>query len=296
MRGQEGLRRAAHGAVRLIPDVPMTVQVKGVGPLRIRLRRHRWFFWEDFAKNDALILGIFARLIRPGDVVYDIGANIGLYTRLMRVWFGASRVIAFEPMRENFDLLQRNVALGRMEGEVDVHAVALSDVEGQEELQVDDMASGTAVLSSVSGGEASAGRRVFGLGPKSERVEVARLDQFIEAHDLPRPQMMKVDTEGAEVKVLRGAVETLRQHRPRLAIALHGVDKAKGVLSLLDELGYFSFGFVREGESGPRTYRQIWAADADSMCDNNMVASCEVADVREEIEPYARRSGEGAAR
>lgn len=287
VRRRSALRRVAHGAVRLIPDVPVTVRMKGLGPVRIRVRRHRWFLWEDFARTEAMMLGTFARLIRPGDVVYDIGANIGVYTRVMRSWFGASRIIAFEPMRENFELLRANIALGKMKSEVEAIAVALSDVDGEEELQIDDMASGTAVLSSVSGGEASEGRRAFGLPPMCERVSVARLDLLVEESGWPGPQMMKIDTEGAEVKVLRGAEATLRRFRPRVAVALHGTDKAVETLRLLDGLGYFCFGFVRElgSESGGRVYRRIHAEDAELLRDNNVVASCELGDVEKEIEP-----------
>src|SRR5215212_4080112 len=112
VRKQPLLRKAAHRAVRFIPDSRLTVKVPDLGRLRIRLRRHRWFLWSNFAESDALTLGMFNRLIRPGDVVYDIGANIGLYTRVMVQWFEAGRVIAFEPMRENIELLQANIALG----------------------------------------------------------------------------------------------------------------------------------------------------------------------------------------
>ena len=282
-RSRPLLHRSAHAAVRLIPDVRCTVRVTELGRLRIRLRRHRWFLWSSFAHSDALTLGMFERLIHPGDIVYDIGANIGLYTRIMLTWFDARQVIAFEPMRDNFELLQANGALGNISDRVHAFPIALGDTEGDEPLQVDDMTSGTAVLSSVSGGEASVGRREFGLPPLTEMVTVATLDRFIQREHLPPPNVMKIDTEGAEVKVLTGARETLRRHRPRLVIALHDRDKIIHTLQLLESLDYDCFGIVRDGD---RTiYRQVHSEDADSLANNNIAASCNRDDVRDEIMP-----------
>lgn len=287
VRSQPVLRRAAHTAVRLIPDVPYTMRVPQLGPVRIRLRRHRWYLWERFGQGDTLMLGIFSRMVRPGDVAYDIGANIGIYSRLMIQWFGAEQVVAFEPMRENFELLAENISLGKLNGRAMTFRAALSDVEGEEELQIDDMTSGTAVLDSVSGGEASDGRRAFGLPPRTERVKVVRLDEFITRHKLPAPTFMKVDTEGAEASVLEGAWQTLTRHKPRLAIAIHGPDKAQATLEALQRLDYFSYGFVSEPDSrhGGALWRRLRAIDSELLANNNIVASVVEEDVRAEILP-----------
>jgi FkbM family methyltransferase len=279
------LRRTAHAAVRFMPDVPLTIRGGDIGRIRIRLRRHRWMLWQKFGEADGLTFGMFQRLIRPGDVVYDIGANIGLYSRVMIKWFGAKQVIAFEPMRENFELLQANIALGGSKDMIRPHQLALSDRAGEEELQIDDMTSGTAALSSVTGGEASIGRREFGLKPKSERVSVTTLDALVASIKTPPPDVIKIDTEGAEALVLAGGRETIRQHLPRLCIALHGPQMARDTLTILDGLGYGSFGFVTEPDSrtGAAVWRQLHPADAELLVNNNIVASCDLDDVRDEV-------------
>jgi FkbM family methyltransferase len=290
IRRQPLLHRAAHAAVRMIPDAHVTLRVRDLGPLRVRLRRHRWFLWSDFAESDSLALGMFHRVIHPEDVVYDIGANIGLYTRVMATWLGAGRIIAFEPMRDNFELLQANIALGRLNDRVRAFPIALGDVNAEEDLQIDDMTSGTAVLSSISGGRASHGRREFGLPPLTERVRIVKLDEFISQEELPPPDVIKVDVEGAELKVLQGARETLAGCKPRLVIALHYADITRDVLHLLADTGYFVFGFVLvpESKTGKASYRQIHAIDADRLANNNIIASADVADVCEEITPWSR--------
>jgi FkbM family methyltransferase len=274
VRGHPAIRRTAHAAVGAIPDLRWTVRVADLGRVRIRLRRHRWFLWEAFGEHDGPLFAAFERLIRPGDVVYDIGANIGVYARVMAQWFGASYVVAIEPMVDNFELLQENIALG------DIRAVALhlaaSDRTGEETLQVDDVTSGTAVLDSVAHGAPSAGRRSAGLPPRTESVRVERLA-------LPPPAMIKIDTEGAEIQVLAGAERTLRAHRPRLSIALHGVDKAEGTLRLLTRLGYTCAGPVRDAPTAPPTWRELRPDDAQRLANNNIVAAFEAELVREPI-------------
>ncbi|HMN96187.1 MAG TPA: FkbM family methyltransferase [Phycisphaerales bacterium] len=289
VRRQPLLRRAAHGCVRAIPDSRWTTTVEGLGRVRIRLRRHRWFLWEAFGAHDGPLFAAFDRLVVPGDPVWDIGANIGVYTRVLRQWFGAGPIVAIEPMADNFALLTANIALGpRAPGEsggpmADVTALrlALSDRAGEETLQVDDVTSGTAVLDSIAGGHASAGRRSAGLPPAIERVRVERLDDLIATEGLPAPRMMKIDTEGAEVQVLRGALETLRRHRPRLSIALHGVDKAEGTIALLDEVGYRVAAEVLESAAGdrgadgrrPTAWRFVRRGDAPLLANNNVIAA-----------------------
>ena len=281
IRNRPFLRRCAHATVRLIPDWPYTLRTAELGPVRIRMRRHRHLLWEHPGQGDELTLGMFQRLIREGDVVFDIGANIGLYARIMVQRFQAGSIIAFEPMADNYDLLESNVQLGKLQDRVTLYRMALSDVEGEEELQIDDMTSGTAVLTSVSEGRASVGRQEFGLVPITEIVKIMRLDDLIIRDRLPPPGFVKIDTEGAEVKVLEGAMETLRRHKPRLCIALHAEDKARGTLEALDELGYLTFGHAEIGG-----WRQIHASDASRLANNNIIASFELSDVQREIEPY----------
>ncbi|MCA9285149.1 MAG: FkbM family methyltransferase [Phycisphaerales bacterium] len=284
LRSSPTLRRSAHAMVRLVPDIRVTVNKRAFGPLRFRLRRNRWFLWEEIGDTDAHTIGTFDRLIRDGDVVYDIGANIGLYTRVMRQWCHAGPIVAIEPMGENFELLEENLRLGGM---TDVIAIrgAVSDRNGEESLQVDDVTSGTAVLDSVSGGQASSGRRSVGLAPRTETVPVWRLDDLIEQRGLPAPAMMKIDTEGAEVAVLAGAEQTLRTASPRLAIALHGPDKAAGTIELLDAAGYQAYGYVRDEGESALAWRRLAPEDSTRIGDNNIVAARDPSVLVTEIEP-----------
>ncbi|HWZ58637.1 MAG TPA: FkbM family methyltransferase, partial [Gemmatimonadaceae bacterium] len=73
---------------------------------------------------------VFARTVRPGDVVYDLGANVGFYTLLAARLAGPTgRVVAFEPVPRNLGYLRRHIALNQCEN-VTVVAAAVSDRSG----------------------------------------------------------------------------------------------------------------------------------------------------------------------
>lgn len=264
-----GLTSVARAFGKILPDRIVTRNITGLGPFAFRLKRHRWLLGDHpFSGHHQSTLGLFRQIIHHDDMVYDIGANIGYYTRFIVQDMGAKHVIAFEPMSENVELLERNVKLGNLEANVKVLAMALSDHDGSESLQIDDVMGGTAVLDSVSGGEASASRKRLGLKPKTETVNIRRLDHLIEEMKLPRPDVMKIDTEGAEAIVLRGAIGVLKNHRPRLLIALHGEQPARATLELLHQHDYICYGT-------PSTAAQtqpLTLADAVHLQDNNIIA------------------------
>jgi FkbM family methyltransferase len=255
--------------IKLLSDAPATRDIPPIGAFTFRRRRHRWLLGADpFGGHHAQTLALFRALIRPGDVVYDIGANIGYYTRHIAQIMNARTVVAFEPMSENADLLEANVALGRLGDRVRVFRAALSDHDGQESLQIDDVMGGTAVLDSVSQGNASESRAHLGLPPKSERVTVVRLDRLVQEQQLPMPRFIKIDTEGAEALVLKGGLETLRRARPRLAIAVHGPGPTRATLDLLIGLDYAVFGEVKRG-----SVQRLRLEDADRLANNNITAA-----------------------
>jgi FkbM family methyltransferase len=134
---------------------------------------------------------------------------------------GAARIWAFEPARRNREVLTRNIAANRMQN-VTVFDVALSDAPGESTISFDP----------VRPSKAS-------LGPGTERVRVATLDEF--SLD---PDLLKIDVEGFELPVLQGAVATLRRRRPNIVLELHGhtmalkKSKTDAILRFLKKHGY----------------------------------------------------------
>lgn len=170
----------------------------------------------------------FLDMLAPGDLVLDVGANIGLMTVLMSKRVPEGHVVAFEPIVEN------RRALGRMIDHYDlsnvtVHQLALGDEDGELEMIMPEEANVRMQgLSHVATDDDEAGERYT--------VAVRRLDDV----DLPpgRVAAIKIDVENHEVFVFRGARELLERDRPLVYAELWDDDRSTECLTLFRELGY----------------------------------------------------------
>lgn len=191
----------------------------------------RWSFKE---------LDMLAEFLNPGDIVVDAGANLGGFAvPLARIVGRSGSVHAFEPFRHIFQLLTANVALNGLSNVFTYHR-ALGDEEVDTERPSPDLQKmGNAAKMHV----VSDSPRLLVSYSGSERVHVRPLDSFGLA-----PRLIKIDVEGMELKVLRGAMHTLVTHRPLLFIEDSEMEDLVGgrldgerltsVMKLLDPLGY----------------------------------------------------------
>lgn len=140
--------------------------------------------------------------LRPGDVFYDVGANIGVHACL--AGSTGADVIAFEPYPPNVRRLRENVELNEQGEHVDIQHVALADEPG--------------VAAFDSGAVNSPGWPWASLGSAEETVEVRQAtgDQLVGEKTVPPPTVVKIDVEGAEPLVIDGLAETLANGDCRL--------------------------------------------------------------------------------
>jgi FkbM family methyltransferase len=145
--------------------------------------------------------------VRAGDVVFDVGANVGVYSFVVdRATGGGCRVYAFEPSFSTFAQLSRNVALNRMEGRVIPIPLALSDGNGLVTFHYSSLAAGTA-LHAIG---AAVGNKGLPFVPAFvQPVLTRRMDDFIAELPGAAPNHVKLDVDGAELKVLQGAGNAL---------------------------------------------------------------------------------------
>lgn len=193
------------------------------GPLR-----GRWWLAESRGKILRILNGtyepeqtaLFREHVRPGGTVLDVGAHVGYYTLLASTLVGDEGAVwSFEPDAENGGFLRRHVEINRL-ANVRVEPAAVSDRTGTASFAAG-TGSGTGHLE--EGGDVE--------------VRTVRLDEFCPANDIA-PTAVKIDVEGAEADVLRGARETLARHRPVVFLSTHGDDAHRASLAVLRELGY----------------------------------------------------------
>lgn len=150
--------------------------------------------------------------IAPGDVVFDVGANLGAYSLLFAQWTGpGGHVYAFEPAPEARRGLERHVQLNRVQDRLTVRPEAVSAADGT----VQFLASGPRGDNRIAGGAAHGSNR---------RIDVTTtsIDAFCAAHRV-NPTLIKIDVEGAELDVLKGARATIaaRGGALRLYVEMH---------------------------------------------------------------------------
>jgi FkbM family methyltransferase len=183
-------------------------------------------FWWLLATRSSFLFGkyepeqtkLFGELVKPGDVVFDVGAHFGYYTLLASKLVGDSgKVISFEPSPANLARLYRHIELNSRRN-VQVLELAVSDHEGTARFET---------------------RTGSGVGHLADdgplEVRLTTLDSLTQ---LPRPQVMKIDVEGAEVGVLQGAKALLQNARPIIFLSLHGEELKATCLEILEGYGY----------------------------------------------------------
>jgi len=145
----------------------------------------------------------FAQWVQRGHVVFDVGANVGFYTLLAARRSGPTgRIAAFEPLPRNVGYLRRHVGLNRLEN-VEVVEAAVADTPGV-------MRFGTS--RNFLEGHLDAGGELT--------VATITLDSFV-ADGFPLPDIVKIDVEGAERRVLHGARDVLAAAQPVIFLATH---------------------------------------------------------------------------
>lgn len=166
---------------------------------------------------------LFARYIKPGDMVLDIGANIGVFTVFFAKTVGETgAVIAFEPQRLIFQSLCANVALNSL-----TNVLCWQQAVGE--------AKGSIVVPLLDQTKPNNfGGVALGGWETGETIPLVTIDDL----NLPQCDFMKIDVEGMERKVLFGARDTIRRHRPVLYVENDRPEEAAGLLNLLGELDY----------------------------------------------------------
>ncbi len=206
--------------LRLIPKKMILPILQG------RLRGKKWVvgagehgYWlGSYEMNKRLA---FEREIQPGTVVFDVGANVGYFSLLASELTGKKgQVYSFEPLPRNIEYLKKHISLNDI-GNIQVIEAAVSFQSGE---ALFDLGASSAMghLSDIGG----------------LRVRMVSLDDLVSEGQLQPPDYMKIDVEGAEYDVLRGAEKIINEFQPTLFMDTHQRAAHQNSIRYLEEHHY----------------------------------------------------------
>lgn len=163
------------------------------------------YFFGHYQKN---LVDCLLKLARPGDVVLDAGANVGVISLFLAQKVGLSgRVFAVEPARKNSELLARNIDRNGYADVISAECCALGDYCGEGQL-----------IHNPEGEDFGSPSLLRSHGRDTEEVAVNSIDSLWKRWGSPRIRIVKMDIEGAELPALRGAKEMFEAAPPDVCI------------------------------------------------------------------------------
>jgi FkbM family methyltransferase len=191
-------------------------------------------FWSS--AKDAAEIREALRCMPKGGVMFDFGANFGYYAiTIATALRGDCRIYAFEPNPPTLRRFRKNLELNSTRG-VHPREEGVSDAPGRALVVEEPAHSGAAYLD-----------QAFNPVDGTSAINITTLDLFCEQHKIDRLDLIKMDIEGAELRALRGGVETLRRFQPVILIELNPYTlerdgcSVRDLVVFLEDLGYTIF-------------------------------------------------------
>jgi len=216
-------------------NAPIVLDADGFNELRMcrtgpmLYNKHDIYMGGSLQKYGEFSVGeqvIFSQIVGPGGLVVEVGANIGAHTvELARLAGRDGEVHAFEPQRIVFQALCANLALNQC-----ANVFARQAAVGAN--------AGTITVPHL---DPSVRENFGGVSLRGvtfgESVPLITLDSL----DLPACQLLKVDVEGMEVEVLKGAEQMIETHRPIMYLENDRVERSEELLTIVERLGYNAY-------------------------------------------------------
>ena len=173
--------------------------------------RYYKYFEADYELNN---INFINNNIIPGMTVIDVGAHIGLLSIIIgkKVYPGGN-VFSFEPTPSTFKLFLKAIAINNLQGVITPVNKAVADKPGVAFFYVTD-------IEASNSNSLSNNKRTLGKETKIE-VEVVSIDEFSKENNLEKIDLIKIDAEGTEFSVLKGATSVIDTFHPKIILALH---------------------------------------------------------------------------
>ena len=211
---------------------PLYATIRGPGPVRgIRMELEGARLRQLSGRHEPGVQNCIAERLRPGACFIDVGADVGFFSLLAARLAGpGGRVVAIEPVPASADLIKANATLNRFDN--------------------------VTIVTAAAGAVNRTGAMVQAHRP----VPVLTVDGLVSHLELPPPDMVRIDVEGAEVEVLAGMSNTLWRHHPDILfeIAASDADDAASRYTKMSEaLTHYGYAVQRIEDAYPEEERAV---------------------------------------
>tara|TARA_Y100000768_G_C23962839_1_gene676296 strand:+ start:417 stop:1235 length:819 start_codon:yes stop_codon:yes gene_type:complete len=194
------------------------------------------FRWYLFKTKEPESIYFFDNYLNEGDVYFDIGANVGVFSIYPAKRFDDIKVFSFEPEASNLAYLKENIIENKISDKVMIYGLGISDCVGLSKLHLQDLLAGSAMHT-----EDQNDIELSAEGKKpilwSEGIYTVSLDYFCEELNL-MPNVIKIDTDGNESKILMGAKNILKNPLLKAILVETPEDQIVECHSILIESGF----------------------------------------------------------
>jgi FkbM family methyltransferase len=217
--------------------------------LEIYVPKHNYNIYCPLNKEDFIVMtrhedDIIERFLpKQGDIVVDIGAHMGRYTIIGSKRVGAQgRVVAIEAHPENFEMLNRNIKLNQLTNVIPLNYAVYSK-ETKIKLYLPEVESGYTIYNTIMSNRAR-------TEDKFVEVNANTLDYILQSKGITYVNWIKIDVEGAEFEVLKGASNVLSKSKDiALLIEVHGLDNYRPILEFVSSYN-FKIEFEKSNKTG----------------------------------------------
>jgi FkbM family methyltransferase len=193
-------------------------------------------YWGGIDAFEGNTIRLFIELLNRADTVFDVGANTGLYSLIAARDNPRRMVYAFEPVPRVLNCLRRNIALNKLP-HIRLNPDAITDYDGEITLYVPSSPIPTDA-STLEG---------FRKTTKSISVQAKTIDSFVSQNEIKKVDLIKIDTEGTEHKVLKGAKKILMRDEPIIICEVLKGRTEDHLHAVFDSLGYNYFWITDRG-------------------------------------------------
>ena len=187
-----------------------------------------WLGIDRFYEQHSL--RVWRKLAKESEVIFDLGANTGIYSLVSKAVNQKAEIYSFEPVPETYNWLKENIDLNNFS--IYSEQIALSNYNGMSVIKIKEEDHYAATLSNELDDD---------INVKSIPIETRRIDDYVAVKGIKGVDLLKMDVELHEPEVLEGMTKTLSMFRPSILLEVHRDDIGVKIQEKLDGLNYLYF-------------------------------------------------------